>query len=179
MNVLNVYDKERKYLNKKILYKDINKLSTEEFVLSSHVVIFNNNDEILIQKRSSNMEQFPNMWDILLGGDVVDDQIVFSTTDIIEFKVYDKLGIKYDFSALTPVFSFYNKNKIDDIYLFEDDKLELENLKLKYSEVQSIIWANKEEIFQLIHDNKLISYSNGFIELIFSNHKKRGIIDII
>ena len=38
-------------------------------------------------------------------------------------------------------------------------------------------WASKDEIMQLINEEKFIPYCPGFIELLFFNQNKRGLIN--
>ncbi|UMB54407.1 NUDIX domain-containing protein [Lutibacter sp. A64] len=40
------------------------------FHASAHIWIFNNNKEVLIQKRASNKETFPNLWDVSVAGHI-------------------------------------------------------------------------------------------------------------
>ena len=64
-----------------------------------------------------------------------------------------------------------------DVYIVIDDELDINDLRLQKEEVQSVTWASKEEIIQLINEEKFIPYCPGFIELLFFNQNKRGLIN--
>ena len=54
----------------------------------------------------------------------------------------------------------------DDYYVLTRD-VDLSTLHLQYEEVQTVRWAEKEEILRMIDDGQFISYEKSLIELLF------------
>lgn len=173
MEIWDVYDRYRNLTGKKILKTQRASLKAGEYETVVHVGIFNSDNELLIQKRQSFKETYPNLWDITAGGHVVSGE---TSEEAIERELFEELGYKYDFSLERPYFTINYKNGFDDIYVIKDD-IEINNLKLQYEEVQNIVWATKEEVLQLIDENKFIPYNKGFIELLFHQNYNRGVLE--
>ncbi len=68
-------------------------MSTNLFKVNVSVVIFNENNEILIIKRSENEEVYPGMWGIP-GGTVEDTDI--SLENALKREVYEEVGIEIE-----------------------------------------------------------------------------------
>ena len=78
-----------------------------------HVGIFNSDSELLIQKRQSFKETYPNLWDITAGGHVISGE---TSEEAIERELFEELGYKYDFSSERPYFTI-NYEKGYSIFL--------------------------------------------------------------
>ena len=72
--------------------------------------------------------------------------------------------------------TIHREHGFTDFYILNLD-IDINLLKIQYEEVQSVIWANKQEIFQLIDEGKFIPYNKAIIELLFFNKNCRGMID--
>lgn len=173
MEIWDVYDRYRNITGKRILRTQKASLSEDEFEAVVHVAIFNSNNELLIQKRQSFKENYPNLWDITAGGHVIAGE---TSEEAIERELFEELGYKYDFSTERPYFTICYNFGFDDIYVINED-IDINNLKLEYDEVQNIVWANKEEVMQLIDEKKFIPYNKGFIELLFHQNYNRGVLE--
>ena len=91
-------------------------------------------------------------------------------------------GINYSSYATTfsndrPYLTVNYNDGFGDVYLLIDEELDINDLRLQKEEVQSVTWANREEVLQLIEEGKFIPYCPGFIELLFFNKNKRGLIN--
>lgn len=174
MEIWDVYDKDRNITGKKVSRYEDKPLKEGEYGLVVHVAIFNQDNEMLIQKRQSTKEQYPNLWDISAGGHSILGE---NSAEAIERELFEELGYKYDFSNERPFFTVNYVDGFGDVYIISDEDIEINDLKLQYNEVQNITWANKNEIIQLIDEGKFIPYSYGFIELLFFNKDIRGVIN--
>ncbi|MDZ5035097.1 hypothetical protein GNF81_20640 [Clostridium perfringens] len=54
----------------------------------------------------------------------------------------------------------------DDFYLVKHD-IDINDLKLQHEEVQKVMWADKNEIINMIDAGYFIPYYKSFIELLF------------
>ena len=129
---------------------------------------------MLIQKRQSTRNRFPNLWDISAGGHSISGE---TSKEAIQREAYEELGYIHDFSNDRPYLTINYDDGFGDVYLLNDENLDINDLRLQKEEVQSVTWANKNEIMQLINEEKFIPYCTGFIELLFFNQNKRGLIN--
>lgn len=174
MEIWDVYDQDRKLTGKKVLRGEPNNLADGEYGLVVHVAIFNSEGEMLIQKRQSTRNRFPNLWDISAGGHSISGE---TSKEAIQREAYEELGYIHDFSNDRPYLTINYDDGFGDVYLLNDENLNINDLRLQKEEVQSVTWANKNEIMQLINEEKFIPYCPGFIELLFFNKNKRGLIN--
>lgn len=175
MEIWDVYDHNRNLTGKKVLRGDPNNLKEGEYGLVVHVAIFNSEGEMLIQKRQSSRDRFPNLWDISAGGHSIAGE---TSQEAIAREASEELGYtKHDFLNDRPYMTINYIDGFGDVYIVIDDELDINDLRLQKEEVQSVTWANREEVLQLIEEGKFIPYCSGFIELLFFNKNKRGLIN--
>ena len=172
MEILDVYDKYKNLTGKKILKNQYNDLEKGEYILFTYVAIFNNENEMLIQKRQDSLDRHPNLWDISASGHVISGE---TSDEAMERKLLEELGHEHKFLEDMPYLTVNNYKSFGDVYIINDN-IDINNLKLDYSRVQNVTWASKEEILQLIEEEKFIPYTEGFIELLFFNREVRGIL---
>lgn len=171
MELWDIYDKNRNFTGK-VIPKGTT-LEKDEYRLTVRAAIFNNENEMLIQKRQTTKNKYPNLWDVSIAGNAVHGEI---SEEAIERELFEELGIKYDFSEERPMLTIHREHGFTDFYILNLD-IDINLLKIQYEEVQSVIWANKQEIFQLIDEGKFIPYNKAVIELLFFNKNCRGMID--
>ena len=172
MEILDVYDKYKTLTGKKILKGQYNELLQGEYTLLTYVAIFNSENEMLIQKRQAELDRHPNLWDISASGHVISGE---TSDEAIERKLYEELGHKHEFVEDLAYFTINNNKSFGDVYIINDD-IDINDLRLDYKKVQNDTWATKDEILQLIEEEKFIPYTEGFIELLFFNKDKRGVL---
>ena len=171
MELWDVYDKD-KQLTGKVVQRSFNQpFSDGEYGLSVHVIIFNDNNEILIQKRQSTKEIFPNLWDLTCGGHVLHGE---NSQEAISRELSEELGLNLDFSDDAPIITLTTPHHIDEYYFVQGIEVDINNLKLDSNEVQNVTWANKDEVLQLINENKFINFSKGFISFLFFLNENGG-----
>ena len=173
MEVWDIYDKDRNLKDKLFVRGENNKLEPGDYELIIHVAIFNQNGEMLIQKRQSTKKKFPDKWDLSAGGHAIAGEY---SQDAAEREVMEELGYEHDFSEETPYLTINYDCGFDDIYIIVDNELNIDNLILQPEEVQSVTWANNEEIKQLIDEGKFIDYCPGYIDTLFFLKDNRSMI---
>lgn len=171
MELLDIYDKNRNFTGKVIARGTT--LKENEYRITTKVAIFNQEGEMLIQKRQHDKPKYPNLWDISVSGDAIHEE---NSEEAIERELFEELGLTYDFSNERPIITICSEHAFIDIYILNLD-IDINLLKIQHEEVQSVTWASKQEIIQLIEEEKFIPYNKGLIELLFFNKDCRGIID--
>ena len=164
MEIWDIYDKDRNLKDKFFTRGDNNELEEGDYELITHVAIFNEQGEMLIQKRSITKKKFANLGDISAGGHSIRGEDSYET---MQRELYEELGYSHDFSKDRPCLTVHYDKGFDDIYILKDYKLNIDDLKLEPTEVQSVTWASLSEIKQLIEEGKFIDYCPGYIESIF------------
>lgn len=172
MEFWDVYDK---YRNKtgKIVSKDQKNFKEDEYGLAVHIAIFNSKNEMLIQKRQSTKDKYPNLWDVSAGGHAIYGE---TSEEAIERELFEELGIDFDFSDQRAYFTVNFNDEFGDFYILKNFDLEINDLKVQHDEVQNATWASKDEVLQLIEEEKFIPYIPSFIDLLFSQKDGRGVI---
>lgn len=166
MELWDIYDKGRNLTGRQMQRgSDFN---YGDFHLVVHVCIFNSKNEMLIQQRQPWKNGWPNMWDLTVGGSALAHE---TSAEAAERETLEEIGCKIDLSNERPFFTINFDVGFDDYYLIEQE-INIENLTLQYEEVQSVKWASKDEILQLINEGKFIDY--WFIESLFDIRKHRG-----
>ncbi|MDD2522584.1 MAG: NUDIX domain-containing protein [Anaerolineaceae bacterium] len=154
---------------------DLNRIRTGETIergqkppagryhLVIHVCIFNQEDQMLIQKRSENKTGWAGLWDVSVGGAA---QKGDSSQQAAHRELMEELSLDYDFSLVRPAVTVNFPNGFDDIYLIQLD-LEPSRLRLQDNEVEEVKWASQEEIKAMIQNGEFIPYHLSLIDLLF------------
>lgn len=172
MEILDVYDKYRNLTGKRILKNQYSELKKDEYTLLAYVAIFNSENEMLIQKRNAELDRHPNLWDISASGHVLYGE---SSDEAIERKLFEELGYEHNFIEDRAYLTINYDKSYCDVFIINYD-IDVNELRLNYDKVQNVTWATKDEILQLIDEEKFIPYDDSFIELLFFNKEKRGVI---
>ena len=140
------------------------------------VVVLNQNNEILIQRRSKTKKIFPNVWDIGVTGHVsAGEQPIASA----QRELFEELGIKAKQNELKYIFSYkkdigYNDFKekmfIDLFYIKKD--FNIADFSILKDEVSEIRFIELENFNQFLNDDYFIE--NFELEAI--KEKLKGII---
>ena len=128
-----------------------------------HLCLFNSKGEMLIQQRQPIKDGWPNMWDITVGGSAVSGD---DSKTAIRREVHEELGLQIDFSNERPAMTVSFPKGFDDMYVLTRD-IDLHDLKLQEEEVQTVKWADKEEILSMLEEGIFIPYHKALIELLF------------
>ncbi|MCL1631975.1 NUDIX domain-containing protein [Sporolactobacillus sp. CPB3-1] len=144
------------------------KFDKGDYHLVVHVCIFNSKNEMLIQQRQPWKKGWPNMWDVSVGGSALSGE---TSKKAAERETFEEIGYKIDLSNERPFFTINFDEGFDDYYLVKRE-IDIKDLKLQDEEVQSVKWANKNEILQQVDEGNFIDY--WFIALLFDMRHHRG-----
>lgn len=119
--------------------------------------VFNNNGDVLLQKRSANKKLWPNLWDVTAGGHVLAGE--FGTQALIR-EIKEEIGIEVvedEVKYLVGSTSINIKGNIinkhfNECYIVTKD-VDISETKLQEEEVSDIRWFTKEEILNRINNN--------------------------
>lgn len=109
-----------------------------------HIWIINSNRELLVQRRSSNKDVYPNKLYISVAGHPISGE---NEIDSIKREFEEEIGIELDAKKLEYLFTFSQEvvenngkfldNQFYDVYLIEMD-LDISSLKLQEEEVSEV-----------------------------------------
>lgn len=168
MERFDVYDDERQLTDKTRIRGE--KCERNENRQVIHVCIFNSENKMLIQKRQSTADGWPNMWDISAGGQGIAGE---TSRQSAHRELLEEIGIDYDFSDTRPFMTVNFDNGFDDYYFINMD-IDETTLKLQKEEVSTVKWASLDEILNLRQNGEFIPYYETFLAAIFEMKQKRG-----
>ena len=142
-------------------------LKIGEYRLIVHVCLFNAENKMLIQKRSSRKTSFGGFWDVSSGGHSKAGE---TSTVAIHRELLEELGVDYDFRPVFPAMTVNFTYGFDDYYLIDLD-LPQSSFSLQAEEVEEIRWASREEILQKIQEKNFVPFHPSFINLLFDIHE--------
>ena len=161
MELWDLYTKDRVKTGQTMIRGDRQPEDTYRIVV--HLCLFNSKGEMLIQQRQPFKDGWPNMWDITVGGSAVSGD---DSKRAIQREVFEELGLEIDFSDERPAMTVSFPAGFDDMYVLTKD-IDLNDLKLQEEEVQTVRWADKEEILSMLEEGIFIPYHKALIELLF------------
>ena len=161
MELFDLYTRDRIRTGRTMVRGD--KVPEGLYRLVVHVCIFDPEGRMLIQQRQPFKKGWSNMWDITVGGCAVAGD---TSQDAAEREVREEIGLELDLQDERPTMTTTFEGGFDDYYVLTRD-VDLSSLHLQYEEVQTVRWAEKEEILRMIDDGQFISYEKSLIELLF------------
>lgn len=171
MEVIDLYDRNRQLLNETAVRGT--ELPEGKYRIVVHICLFNEKDEMLIQKRQSTQKNFPDLWDITAGGQVSAGE---TSSQSIERELAEELGINIDMSEERPFCTVNFKEGFDDVYLMRAN-VDTDSLELQEDEVSEVRWASEAEVMDMIGCGEFIPYHEGYIHLLFSMIDGDGTFD--
>ena len=124
-----------------------------------HIWFINSKKEILLQRRSKEVKNFPDSWDISSGGHVSSGEEA-ETAALREIK--EELGADIHKDELKMIGDIkqqmvinngnYIDNEFNNVYLVEKD-LDLRKLKKQIEEVQDLKWVPIEKFRKMVKEN--------------------------
>lgn len=152
MEKVDIYNKFRE----KIGYiKERKELEDGEYRISTHIWIKNQDNKILIEKRSEKEDKFPRMWAQVGGGVKAGD-----TSKITVFKeCEEELNYKVKEENLFYVGSYIRTKDIVDVWMV-NQHIDIDALELQEDEVSEVRLVTFEEFDEMIKNNKVVSSIN-------------------
>ncbi len=170
MELWDLYDKNRKLTEDTMVRGDEMKPDTYHLVI--HVVIFNSENQMLIQKRKHDKASNPNMWDISVGGSVTAGEM--SQLGAMR-ETEEELGLQIDLHNQLPHLSITFERGYDDIYIVNREA-EINELAVPNDEVSDAKWATIDEIYEMIDDRTFLNYRKSLIQLLFDMRYQYGAV---
>lgn len=145
-----------------------------------HIWIINSNKELLVQRRSSNKDVYPNKLYISVAGHPVSGE---NELESIKREFLEEIGIELDTSKLEYLFTFSQEvienggkfldNQFYDVYLVEMD-LDVDKLNLQEEEVSEVKNIYYKEFEQMIinKDKDIVNHPKEWEKLFKILHKK-------
>lgn len=152
MEKVDIYNKFRE----KIGYiKERKELEDGEYRISIHIWIKNQDNKILIEKRSEKEDKFPKMWAQVGGGVKAGD-----TSKITVFKeCEEELNYKVKEENLFYVGSYIRTKDIVDVWMV-NQHIDIDALELQEDEVSEVRLVTFEEFDEMIKNNKVVPSIN-------------------
>lgn len=137
-----------------------------------NIWIVNQSGQVLLQKRSTNKDSWPNRWDISCGGHLVagEDALTVAISEL-----YEELGLEVQpddliylsgwKSSTRPAPDFLN-NSFTTLYLLRTDK-RLDDFILQTSEVSELRYIDAAELKRRILEDQpdLVPHEHAYAEL--------------
>ncbi|GKX30675.1 NUDIX hydrolase [Vallitalea longa] len=157
MERCDIYDKHCNRTGKSIVRGE--KLKEGEYRLFAHMWLINSEGEILIQKRSEQVNFAPGLWAVTGGGAIQGEDSI----DAAYREAKEELGI--DIDIINKPMRYIKENTIIDIYIVQYDK-NIDNKKLQKEEVSDVKWVTVDELKQMIQEGEFFKSSDGYYELL-------------
>ncbi len=134
-----------------------------------HVWVINSRNQILIQKRASEKDFFPNVWDVSFAGHIRAGE---SSASAGVREGNEELGLDIEENELKYAFTFLDKlhyknmnvNEFADVYILKKD-INLDNLSLQKEETGDVKFISLSEFFVLCYTNKFLPHYEGYRKL--------------
>ena len=134
---------------------------------SIHVLIVNNNkNKTLLQKRCAQKKLYPNTWDIAIGGHISagEDDITSAKRELAE-----ELGLNPEKLKIEKIDRITEKlnnngvisNEYVSIFIVYSD-IDINELKLQVEEVSEAKWCTKDELNKFIAEKIIIPHKREF-----------------
>ncbi|WP_111707947.1 NUDIX hydrolase [Lutibacter citreus] len=146
---------------------------------STHIWIFNNKSEIIIQKRAKNKDTFPNLWDVSVAGHIsagekpetsalreVEEEIgLLLTIEQLDFISIFKKKVKHHVNLID--------NEIHHIYMCNIN-FDFDSLKVQKEEVSEIKLITLKKLIDSLklNNNGFVPHGENYYNLVLENLKK-------
>ena len=127
--------------------------------LSIHVWIINDDGQLLIQQRSSNLKRFPNKWTNTGGAAQAGEKSI----DTVVREVKEELNLNVDVNKLEFIASYKRDKDYVDVWVLRQNA-KISDLKLQSEEVQDVKWCTLEEWLKLVDDGEGIKSSTDYLK---------------
>lgn len=167
MEIWDLYDKDRQPLHKTITRGE--DFVEGEYHIVAHVLIFDEENKLLIQRRSADKSDYPLYWAFSVGGSALSGENSYETV-IRETKeeIGLDLSLHADNLSKRPFFTLNFRDGFDDYFLAKlPFKIDLSKLKLQEEEVCEVKMADKDEILNLKKEGLFVPYFDEIIGLAF------------
>lgn len=162
MDKIDLFDEDRRSTGKVIYGK--NYIPDGMFYITSHIWIQNNNGKYLIQQRSDSVNKLKNMWGTTSG------TVIWGETSRQGAKreCFEELGVIIAEEKLCLLLTYKSDKHFVDVWRVKDD-IPLDSITLQQSEVASVKYADEQEIYDMINQNKFYKYR--YLDMLFTMYR--------
>ena len=167
--VVDVLNENGESVNRVVTRKESHELGLWHRVVV--IAIIDNNGHVLMQQRSKFIESYPGKWDVSVAGHVSAGQ---SSKEAAIREVSEELGITIKENELNYIFTDkyikklkenYIINHIYDFYIVKRNNINVEDIKMRDSEVEQIKLCNSKDICNLLSEEKVIKLDKVYEDL--------------
>ncbi len=161
-----IYDRDRNKTGR--LHRRGEPMGPGEYHLIVHICIFNEKNELLIQRRVGTKRMWPDFWEVSASGcaKAGEDSRMAAAREVSE-----ELGVPMDLSEEIPKFSFSFSRGFDDWWMV-DREIPIGTVHRQEEEVSAVRYADREEVCRLAREGRFIPYH--FIEQLFDMRDSHG-----
>lgn len=163
---IDLYDAQRQPLGKRIRRGE--RLPEGAYHWTVHVCIFNEQNEMLIQKRSRDKKNWAGLWDTSASGVV---QAGEQPWEAAEREVAEELGLVISLKDVPVNFTMTFSRGFDDYWIIEYP-VALSALKVPNDEVEACQYAGRSDFEKLLAAHKAIPFA--LIDLFFGHRGRDG-----
>lgn len=165
MEIWDLYDENRLPTGKtKVRGESFNE---GEYHIVVHLLLFNEEGELLIQKRAEDKDIFPSYWDLSVGGSAISGE---NSLEALRREAFEEIGFDLPDYVKRPYFTHHFKDGFDDIYIETIKNKDISEFKIQVEELSKVKWANKKEVNELFNKNEFIPWFKWIVEFGFENH---------
>ena len=168
MEIWDIYNADRQKTGKTMVRGAA--FESGAYHLAVHVCVFGSDGRMLIQQRQSDKKDWPDLWDISVGGSAIAGE---NAAEAAERELYEELGIRVDLTGIRPNLTFNFSNGFDNFFLIEKD-VAISEPVLQAEEVKDAKWATRDEIKQMMTDGIFVPYHPSLIDLLFEARMRFG-----
>ena len=134
------------------------------------IIIYDFNNNILVQQRALKQISSPGKWDIAAAGHVNSGE---TEIDAIKRELFEEIGLDLEEDKVKFFMSYkkevnnktVNKKHLEDIYIAQIDSESINEFTIQNEEVEQVKWFSINELKELIQNNKLKSRNNIYEKL--------------
>lgn len=134
------------------------------------VILFNEKNEMLIQKRAADKAEWPNYWSYSASGSVFPGEELYKAA---ERELYEETGILIDLKNIASQLTMSFEEGWNEIFILQQ-KVSEEEIKMQKEEVQELLWVEEKTYLELLSSGKFMPYLFGEIafDLLRSQNKQ-------
>lgn len=158
MERIDLYGKNKEKLGKTFV-RHQDKLLEDEYYLLEQAWILNNENKILLTRRSLN-KSYGGMWEATTG------HVKSGETDLegIQREVSEELGLNIKKNEFKFIKSLIRNQAILDVWVVRKN-IELEDLKLKDDEVMGVKFVSISEFKEMLRNKEIVENLTYFIDI--------------
>lgn len=137
-------------------------LKPGEFHLVVHIWVISSDGRFLIQRRSDKKRLMPGEW-AATGGAAIAGEDSYAAA---HRELFEELGIDSTPDTLKKLIRIHRRNSLLDVWVIMTD-IPADRLVLQKSEVAAAKWISRNDLENMIQNNRFHNYGNEYFSAIF------------